>query len=95
MAYRQNAEPYHINFVCSEMSETTLTPEVRNKPILKQEIAFAVVHLIPLGAIWTGATLFDWIVCGVLYVCDCLHGADFSTKGRVVVGCPPPSSPSP
>ena len=50
------------------MSQTTLTPEVRSKPIVSQEIAFAVVHLIPLAAIWTGATLFDWIMCGVLYV---------------------------
>ena len=50
------------------MSQTTITPEARSKPILKQEIAFAVVHLIPLAAIWTGATLFDWIVCAVLYV---------------------------
>lgn len=50
------------------MSQTTLAPEVRNKPILKQEIAFGIVHLIPLAAIWTGATLFDWIVCGVLYI---------------------------
>lgn len=47
------------------MSEVEI--EKRNKPILKQEIAFAVVHLIPLAAIWTGATLFDWIVCAVLY----------------------------
>lgn len=47
------------------MSEVVL--EKRNKPILKQEIAFAVIHLLPLGAIWTGATLFDWIMCAVLY----------------------------
>ena len=45
-----------------------MQPEVRRKPILKQEIAFAIVHLIPLGALWTGATLFDWIVCAVLYI---------------------------
>jgi stearoyl-CoA desaturase (Delta-9 desaturase) len=50
------------------MTSTTIKPEIRNKPILKQEIAFAVVHLIPLAAIWTGATLFDWIVCAVLYL---------------------------
>jgi stearoyl-CoA desaturase (delta-9 desaturase) len=46
----------------------TLTPQVRNKPILAQELTFLAVHLIPLAAIWTGATLFDWIVCAVLYV---------------------------
>ena len=50
------------------MNQTIITPEEGNKPILKQEIAFGVVHLIPLAAIWTGATLFDWIVCGTLYV---------------------------
>lgn len=47
------------------MSEVVL--EKRSKPILKQEIAFAVVHLLPLGALWTGATWFDWVVCAVLY----------------------------
>jgi len=46
----------------------TLVPEARRKPILKQEIAFLIVHLIPLGAIWTGATWFDWAVCAFLYV---------------------------
>lgn len=46
----------------------THVPESRRKPILKQEIAFLVVHLIPLGAIWTGATWFDWGVCLFLYV---------------------------
>lgn len=47
------------------MAEAAL--EKRSKPVLKQEIAFAVVHLLPLGAIWTGATLFDWILCAILY----------------------------
>lgn len=50
------------------MNTATVTPEVRRKPLLRQEIAFLIVHLLPLVAIWTGATLFDWIVCGVLYV---------------------------
>jgi stearoyl-CoA desaturase (delta-9 desaturase) len=45
-----------------------LIPEQRRKPILKQEIAFGAVHLIPLAAIWTGATWFDWSVCVFLYV---------------------------
>ena len=31
-------------------------------------LSFIVLHLIPLGALFTGATLFDWIVCAVLYV---------------------------
>src|ERR1043166_1570192 len=47
---------------------STLVPEARRKPILKQEIAFLFVHLIPLGAICTGATWFDWAVCAFLYV---------------------------
>jgi len=46
----------------------TVQIEKRSKPILKQEIAFTIVHLLPLGALFTGATLFDWIVCGLLYV---------------------------
>lgn len=41
--------------------------ENRRKPVLKQEIAFTIVHLLPLAAIWTGATLFDWAVCIFLY----------------------------
>ena len=48
------------------MSES-ISLRKRNKPILKQEISFILVHLIPLAAIWTGATLFDWIVCAFLY----------------------------
>jgi len=46
----------------------TVQLENRRKPILKQEIAFAIVHLLPLAAIWTGATLFDWAMCIFLYV---------------------------
>jgi len=46
----------------------TVQIENRKKPILKQEIAFAIVHMLPLAAIWTGATLFDWAVCIFLYV---------------------------
>lgn len=47
---------------------TSMTPEARRKPIMKQEIAFAVIHLLPLGALFTGATLFDWILCAFFYV---------------------------
>ena len=50
------------------MSDTSFIPEVRSKPIVAQEIAFVIVHLLPLAALYTGATLFDWIVCGFLYV---------------------------
>jgi stearoyl-CoA desaturase (delta-9 desaturase) len=45
-----------------------MTPEVRRKPIMKQEIVFAIIHLLPLGALFTGATLFDWILCAFFYV---------------------------
>jgi stearoyl-CoA desaturase (Delta-9 desaturase) len=38
-----------------------------NKPKLIKEISFIIVHLLPLGAIWTGATWFDWMICGLLY----------------------------
>lgn len=47
---------------------TVATPEKRSKPILKQEVAFIIIHLLPLGALWTGATWFDWAVCAFLYV---------------------------
>jgi stearoyl-CoA desaturase (delta-9 desaturase) len=47
---------------------TVATPEKRSKPILKQEVAFIIIHLLPLGALWTGATWFDWTVCAFLYV---------------------------
>jgi stearoyl-CoA desaturase (Delta-9 desaturase) len=50
------------------MEASSLTPEIRRKPILRQEIAFLIVHLIPLAALWTGATLFDWVLCAALYV---------------------------
>ncbi|MBL7874316.1 MAG: acyl-CoA desaturase, partial [Cyclobacteriaceae bacterium] len=49
------------------MAQEAMVPEVRSKPILKQEIAFALIHLAPLGALWTGATFFDWMVCIFLY----------------------------
>jgi stearoyl-CoA desaturase (delta-9 desaturase) len=47
--------------------EQTATKEVRNKPSVKQETVFLLVHLMPLGALWTGATFFDWMVCLFLY----------------------------
>jgi len=50
------------------MSTQAVSPEIRNKPILKQEIVFGLIHLMPLGALWTGATFFDWMVCIFLYV---------------------------
>lgn len=41
--------------------------ELRNKPELKPEIGFALMHLSPLLIIWTGSTFFDWMVCIFLY----------------------------
>ncbi|MCO6432242.1 MAG: acyl-CoA desaturase [Deltaproteobacteria bacterium] len=32
------------------------------------QIGFLLVHLLPFAALYTGATRFDWIVCGVLYL---------------------------
>ncbi len=49
------------------MAQEAIVLEKRRKPILKQEIAFLIVHLLPLAAIWTGATLFDWVMCAFLY----------------------------
>ncbi|MBX7126853.1 MAG: acyl-CoA desaturase [Cyclobacteriaceae bacterium] len=48
--------------------ESPVTLEKRNKPLLKTEISFIIVHLLPLGALFTGATTFDWIMCAFLYV---------------------------
>ncbi|MGB3467911.1 MAG: acyl-CoA desaturase [Cyclobacteriaceae bacterium] len=45
----------------------TVQKEVRSKAKLKTEISFLIVHLLPLAAFFTGATLFDWLVCIFLY----------------------------
>ncbi|MDH5366893.1 MAG: acyl-CoA desaturase [Cyclobacteriaceae bacterium] len=47
--------------------QNQLAVEKRGKPILKQEIGFMILHLIPVLGFWTGATLFDWLVCAFLY----------------------------
>ena len=49
------------------MTNSTLSPEVRRKPVLVQELTFAAMHILPLGALFTGATRFDWMVCIFLY----------------------------
>ena len=36
--------------------------------MLKDEIGMILIHLSPLAIIWTGATVFDWVVCAALYV---------------------------
>lgn len=50
------------------MAKVSQEPRELNKPKLKQEINFLLIHLLPLGALFTGATLFDWMVCLALYV---------------------------
>jgi|SRR5882724_7875610 len=47
--------------------EIPVALEKRNKPLLKTEISFIIVHLLPLAAIFTGATMFDWLMCAFLY----------------------------
>ena len=49
------------------MSTSAQEPRVLNKPKLKTEISFTLVHLLPLAAFFTGATFFDWMVCIFLY----------------------------
>lgn len=49
------------------MAKASTSPRVLNKPKLKNEITFTLMHLIPLAALYTGATAFDWIVCVFLY----------------------------
>ncbi|MEN7547766.1 acyl-CoA desaturase [Rapidithrix thailandica] len=51
----------------TQTAEAAPQKQVRSKPLLKQEIGMILMHLVPLAAIWTGATLFDWIVCISLY----------------------------
>ena len=49
------------------MSNQTTELRKLNKPSLKKELSFLLIHMLPLAAIWTGATWFDWTVCVVLY----------------------------
>lgn len=50
------------------MAKVSTEPRVLNKPKLKQEINFLLIHLLPLGALFTGATFFDWMLCIGLYL---------------------------
>jgi stearoyl-CoA desaturase (delta-9 desaturase) len=52
----------------AESLPISLEPERRAAPDFAGPIPFAIVHLMPLCALWTGATTFDWILCGILYV---------------------------
>lgn len=47
--------------------EIPVALEKRSKASIKTEVRFIIVHLLPLAAIYTGATWFDWILCAFLY----------------------------
>jgi stearoyl-CoA desaturase (delta-9 desaturase) len=47
--------------------EIPVALEKRRRPSLVKEISFLIVHLMPLAAIFTGATWFDWAMCAFLY----------------------------
>lgn len=49
------------------MSTASSEPRVLNKPKIKKEISFTLMHFIPFAALFTGATLFDWMICIFLY----------------------------
>lgn len=49
------------------MASASNSPRVLKKAQLKTEINFGLLHLLPLAAIYTGATFFDWMVCIFLY----------------------------
>jgi stearoyl-CoA desaturase (delta-9 desaturase) len=47
--------------------ETTLTNPSKNAHAVNR-VVFILIHLVPLGALWTHVTAFDWAVCVALYV---------------------------
>ncbi|VXD11021.1 acyl-CoA desaturase [Marinoscillum sp. 108] len=49
------------------MSTASSEPRVLNKPKIKKEISFTLMHFIPFAALLTGVTLFDWMICIFLY----------------------------
>ncbi len=51
------------------MTEKVISLEREKRGSLRtyETIEFAVIHLIPLLALITGATAFDWLMCGILY----------------------------
>lgn len=46
---------------------TTLAPVEGDRPQWGTAIPFFLIHLMPLGALWTGATKLDWILCIAFY----------------------------
>ncbi len=48
-------------------AETTQTPPGERASNIRYGVGMLILHLVPIGLIWTGATLFDWILCFSLY----------------------------
>ncbi|MCU0447609.1 MAG: acyl-CoA desaturase [Microscillaceae bacterium] len=51
----------------NKMQEPTLEKEKRGTFDFINSIGIILIHLAPIALIWTGATLFDWILCFSLY----------------------------
>lgn len=47
--------------------DQTVDQKAQQRTSAINKASFVIVHLLPLLALWTGATRFDWIVCAVLY----------------------------
>lgn len=56
-----------MNTCISQINSPSPAPEIRRSPEGMTTIPFVLMHLIPLGALWTHVTRFDWILCVVLY----------------------------
>ena len=66
--YRLKFTTFASNFIKTfSMAVENIEKEVRGKITFKHCIPFIVLHLLPLGMIWTGATFFDWMICIALY----------------------------
>jgi len=58
--YRLKFTTFASNFIKTfSMALENIEKEVRGKITFKKCIPFIVLHLLPLGMIWTGATFFD------------------------------------
>ena len=60
----------HLN----QLMETASQPEVRNKPILAQEIAFIIVHLLPFGCLVHWCHPSDWLMYILHFTACSDHG---------------------
>jgi stearoyl-CoA desaturase (Delta-9 desaturase) len=49
------------------MNEINIQPVNRESIRLSSQLGFLLVHLLPLFALYTGATIFDWLLCAALY----------------------------